>query len=203
MRRALVALTIASGAGSAGADDARDGVTEREPGAPERATDDVRALATSRDVEPWLQLDPTIAILPAGVESFAAARDAKTTSLALGPKTRASLLGQSWSSVERDVIVAGERGLPGRGWRAGAELAHDFGVVQLRLSVAEGQVDGRYGRGRYRETSISLGKTHRFSRWVTGWVMLSAGRRTWIGEHPPPPGESDATQVMLSLGFTF
>ncbi len=157
-------------------------------------TETVRATSSSaltRDHDgPWLQLDPMRA---SPLEDVGAAVRSEYQIWTIGPGTRAAIEGTQWTS-KLDV--------PGRGWRAGLSLSHDFGFAVLTASGAIASDDTRYQRGAYYELGLSLSRSHRFSKWVTAWIALSIGRRVWVGPDPPP-GEENVDQITLSIGGTF
>ncbi len=168
----------------------------------EEVEDSVRAQSLVGDLDgPWLHLDD--AVLAPGLEAFDATRDSRTTFIKLGPRTRLALDGASWSANldMRDDGGPGARDIPGHGWRAGLRLSHDFGLVRVRTNGSINHVDTRYGTGTYTDVGLSIGRTHRLSRWMTGWISLGIERRRWSG--PPPPGESNATELTLTIGTTF
>ena len=72
---------------------------------------------------------------------------------------------------------------------------------QLDAELSQNVMSSRYGSGSYRDISLMISKSHRFSRWVTGWIGLSIGNRQWDGE--APDGEANATTIMLTIGGTF
>ncbi|MDB4960144.1 MAG: hypothetical protein JWP01_143 [Myxococcales bacterium] len=52
-----------------------------------------------------------------------------------------------------------------------------------------------------RRQGVSVSRTVRLSRWMTGWISLDVGRQEWIDR--APPGEADSTTLALSIGTTF
>jgi hypothetical protein len=150
---------------------------------------------------PWLHLDP---VLPSSLENLGVTHDHQTVTRTLGPDTRIILDG-SWWSADPDLPTQGfaARDVAGQGWRTSLRGSRRLGPVEIGASAALEFVDGRYGRGTFAEVGLSVGKTVKLSRWMTAWISLSLGRRRWLGEGPPPAGEADATQIMLSIGTTF
>jgi hypothetical protein len=153
---------------------------------------------------PELRLEPLPRL---ELDMFDAVRERAATRVQLGTRTWATLEG-SWWSTERDAPAgAGTRHRPGHGWRTGLRLSHDFGWLHLDASVATGRSDernegdNRDDGGAYTDTRLSLSHTLRLSRWMTGWIALSLVHRDWHG--PPPPGEFNLTELMLTIGTTF
>lgn len=138
----------------------------------------------------WLHVDPMLR--PALEDQAIEVRH--RTDWQLGPHTRAVAEGASWTSAGL---------LDGRGWRASVALVHDVGPFELVLGVSYNGLDTALGRGLYRDVGLSLRRTVVLSRWMTGWISLGIAHRHWEGAGPPPSGEVDATQVMLSIGSTF
>lgn len=145
----------------------------------------------------WLELDPT---LRPRLEGLGAVEERHRSELRLGPRTRAVLEGSWWANEDDGPLPVLD--LPARGWRAALRLSHDFGFARLDANAGVSHVDMRFGSGSYVELGISLGRTFRLSRWMTGWISLGIGRRQWLGDQPPA-AESDATEVMLRIGTTF
>jgi len=162
----------------------------------------VRPSPLREEHGPWLTLDD--AVLGPNLEPFDAIRDRETTTIAIGG-TKLALEGDWWTAGN-DVPehgISADRDIPGHGWRAAVRLSRDLGLVRVSGSATLGHVESRYGEGNYSELSVSIVRTVRLSRWMTGWISVTAGRRRWLGKDPPPAGERDATQVMLSIGTTF
>ena len=86
-------------------------------------------------------------------------------------------------------------------WRAAIDGAYDLGVMQLVTSAGVEHVDTDLGRDTLTSASIGVRKTFRLSPTVTGWIGLTLGQRRWLG--PPPIGEANATQLMLSAGLRY
>jgi hypothetical protein len=89
-----------------------------------------------------------------------------------------------------------------RGWRVEGWLHRDLGFARLSVGGAVENIQSRDVRGSYYELGAALTRVFRLSRWNTAWISLSIGKRKWLGTEPPP-GESDGTQVMLTIGTTF
>ena len=125
--------------------------------------------------------------------------------LALGPRARLALEGEWWESqlTPRALGLLGADPLDdrARGWRGAAELSYDLGPFRVGASVAMGHVDDRYGSGTYQMVGLFAYKTFRLSRWMRAWIALGITHQQWNGT--PPPGESNATTIGLSLGTTF
>ena len=119
----------------------------------------------------------------------------------LGDDTRIDLTGLWWANADDtqpgQVVLDSEA----RGWTAGAQLTRDLGFAHLTLHGSAGQVDNELGRGRYAEAGVSLRKTFRLSRTMTGWISLGIGHRAW-SKHSNL-NEPDVTEVMLSIGTTW
>jgi hypothetical protein len=146
---------------------------------------------------PGLVLDP---LLRSRLVGLGAVEDGERTELEIGPHTRLVLDGGWWSNDDEDprhpLIDS-----PGRGWEAGLRLSHGLGPVTIGASASVNQIDAQRERGRHVDVGLSLGRSVRLSRWMIGWVSLGIGRRRWLGD--APEGESDASQVMLTIGTTF
>jgi len=149
--------------------------------------------------EPLLTLDvvPRPNIVGLGVTD-----DTHRTAISLGKRATITLTGTSWKgyadAVPRDGISDNDIA---RGTSAGIGFHYDFGWLQLDADLSENVLSSRYGSGAYRDISLRISKSHRFSRWVTGWIGLSIGYRQWEGT--PPPGEANSGNIMLSIGGTF
>ncbi len=163
-------------------------------GSPARADDlqlDKIVARHERDAEtePYLELDPVFRPNAEGLGT-----------LETKHQKQYELLGAR--IVIDGVEHTNEVDVPTRGWRAGLRISRDVGPVTVTAGMSVENVQSRYTRGTYREMGIAITKTFKLSRWNTAWISLSVGRRTWYGDQPPP-GEQDATQVMLSVGTTF
>jgi len=115
---------------------------------------------------------------------------------------------------------ASERDTFTRGYRASLSISRDLGFARLTAGVAldslqstnmlvgPSQGEGsdravRYGSATFLERGIALTRTHRFSRWMTGWISLSLTQRTYLGDAVPPGEQKNETRLMLSVGTTF
>lgn len=153
--------------------------------------------------KPQLELDlvPRPNILGLGV-----VEDTHRTAVTLFKRLTISASGTSWKGYadavphEGDALPRDPREIA-NGRSYGVGLSYDAGWLRLDASLSENKLSSQYGSGAYREVSLSISKTHRFSRWVTGFLSLSIARRTW--NTPPPPGEFNSTYFLLSLGATF
>jgi hypothetical protein len=148
--------------------------------------------------EPVLQLDlvPRPHLVGLGVTEDTARR-----AISLGSAT-ITLTGTSWKGFADAVPLDGNERDIARGSRAAIGFRYDLGWAQVDAEVSHNVLSSRYGSGSYRDMSLAISKSHRFSRWVTGWLALSIGNRRWDGV--PPDGEAESsTTLMLMLGFTF
>lgn len=149
--------------------------------------------------EPLLKLDvvPRPTIVGLGVTE-----DTHRTAIRIGPRATLTMSGTAWKGYTDAVPRDGTPEIDvARGSRAAIGVSYDFGWLQLDAQISQNVLSSRYGSGSYRDFSLTISKSHRFSRWVTGWIALSIGHRQWDGE--APDGEADATHVMLSIGGTF
>jgi hypothetical protein len=170
----------------AAADDGTPSVTER--------------TSLSREpTGPLLHLD---FVLPVKAESVGATTRRESYVLELGSRARLVADGTWWSSpLAPQPLGPDDTEDVARGWRAAYELSYDLGPFRLGATMALGRVDSRFERGTYRVVGVSASRTLRLSRWMLAWISLGVGRQQWFGA--PPPGESDSTTVMLSIGTTF
>jgi hypothetical protein len=150
--------------------------------------DDGIELHARGEQPPILVLDPTLA---SRFESLHADEQRDHAVVPVGRGVDAILDNTSW--VNDDVVE--------RGWRAAAGLTRDFGVARLTATASWNGVDGWLGGGRYVDLTIALTRTFKLSRWMTAWISLSVGVRSWTGT--PPPGERNGAAVMLGVGTTF
>lgn len=148
--------------------------------------------------EPLLHLDPIPPLATEGVGGQTA-REAHV--LDLGPNARLVGEGEWWKASLSPITFGPDIDDMARGWRAGYALSYDLGLFKVGASVQYGHVDSRYERGTYRVVGIAAYRTFRLSRWMLAWIALSAGHQEWLGV--PPPGESNSSSVMLSVGTTF
>lgn len=141
--------------------------------------------------EPLLHLDPIAQPLRIGLPESVEVDD--QTTVVLGKRTWLQLQGIRYNNTSVT---------PERAWTASLRLAHDIGPFTIVAHATAGGVDSRYTRGTYYDVGLTIGKAKKLSRWMTGWIALTIGRREWIGE--PPPGEiKEAAGVFLSIGTTF
>jgi hypothetical protein len=152
----------------------------------------------------WLKLDPLF--LPPQLEGLSGADvEREGVTFRLGRGTAARFEGSWWQNEDgalsgtkfRDAAID----VPSLGWRAAAELTHDFGFAELVVGTSISGIESRYGRGKYLTTGVALRKKWKLSRWTTLWIQLGAGVQSWVGE--PPPGQKNARVFGLSIGGTF
>jgi hypothetical protein len=146
---------------------------------------------------PWLELEP---IQAPDLESSDAKRDRKITAIAIGDTL--VLLRGDWWEGDRDDPQRLRVDQPGHGWRTGIRLARDLGFAKLSGGATVGHVDTQNGSGTYRQVDVSLSRSVRLSRWMTGFISLGVGYRRWVGVQPPA-GEWNGFQTMLTIGTTF
>lgn len=173
--------------------------------ADELATSLVEKYGTSDRGEPGLVLDP---MFRPGIETIGMTE--------VRHESRHDLFGTQ--IIVDGVERSSERDTFTRGYRASLTLSRDLGFARLSAGVAVDSLQStnmlsgpdrgegtdravRFGSGTFLESSVALTRSHKFSRWMTGWISLSLTHRSWIGE--PPPGEQSSTQLMLSIGTTF
>jgi hypothetical protein len=167
---------------------------------PARADEAVEAQAT--DEEPrggrWLELDPTLRLR---LEGLGALEETDRRELRLGRRTRVVLEGTRWANEDGEPLPYID--LPARGWRTTLRISRDVGGgLRLGATASVNEVDSRFGSGAHVDIGLSLGRTFRLSRWMTGWISLGVGWRRWLGEEPPA-GEAGGTEAMLRIGTTF
>lgn len=137
---------------------------------------------------PLLHLEP---LLRPNVESFVTDRESHTASFDLGPIARANIEASAWRG---ELFGA-------TGWSGTIRVAHDFKWFQVGFEASINRVDSGTTHGSYRLLGLSIMRTKKLSRWMTAWISLTIGKRTWEGQ--PPRGETNDTAVMLSIGTTF
>lgn len=150
--------------------------------------------------EPLLELD----VVPRpNVVGLGVTNDTKRTAISLfGKRATITLTGTSWKGYADAVPLDGNEDDIARGSRAAIGFRYDFGWLQLDAELSQNTLSSRYGSGSYRDVSLTISKSHRFSRWVTGWIALSLGNRRW--DSVPPEGEAESsTTLMLILGLSF
>ena len=156
----------------------------------------VRAEGRARE-EPILTLDP---VIQSRLEGLAVEQHVEQAQFQVG-KTRVMVESIASDNVDTPWRVATD--VPSRSWRTVARFSRDLGFAQLVATGSLGEVQTRYGSGAYYDLGLSLVRSKRFSRWVTAWVALSLGTRTWLGDAPPPGEARSSTQLTLSVGGTF
>lgn len=137
---------------------------------------------------PLLHLEP---LLRPDVESFVKDREAHTANLDLGPIARANIEASAWRGELFDST----------GWSGTIRLTRTFYGFQIGFEASMNRVDSALTHGTYRLVGLSIMRTKKLSRWMTAWISLTVGKRTWVGT--PPPGEVNDTAAMLSIGTTF
>lgn len=150
--------------------------------------------------EPLLHLDP---VPRPSIVGLGVTEDTQRTAIMLGKRATLTLSGTAWTGSKdaspRDGVDDTDTL---HGTRAAVALHYDAGWLQLDAELSQNTLSSRYGGGAYRDVSLTISKSKRFSRWVTGWIGLTIGNRQWQGV--PPPGEARSeTHLMLSIGGTF
>jgi len=166
-----------------------------------------------KSTDPLLHLDP---IARPSLTGLGTREDVhERTMMQLGDRTWLELEGMHWTNQEKDQRVTNDETTPERGFSTGIRLSHDLGPFQVSLLARLGEVDSQqsllaqrlggdqrpFAPARYADVGVTIGKSKKLSRWMTAWIALTAGYRTWLGE--PPPGEEDGGQAMLTIGTTF
>jgi hypothetical protein len=149
--------------------------------------------------EPLLNLDivPRPNIVGLGVTA-----DTHRTAIQLGPRAKITMTGTSWKGYWDAVPIDGNEEAMAHGTRMGVGFHYDLGWLQIDAEWWQNTLSSQYGSGAYRDVSLRISKSHRFSRWVTMWFGLTIGYRKWEGE--PPPGEQrSSSYIMLGIGGTF
>ena len=91
------------------------------------------------------------------------------------------------------------RGTPSQGsWEAAIRVERRFGNVFVGGGLGYERVERGDSRPTRRNLSIGAGY-----RWKTGWIELTAERKTWDDVLPPGVRDRDELTVMVMLGFTF
>lgn len=126
--------------------------------------------------------------------------DTHRAAIKLGPRATLYTTGTGWQGYLDAVPIDGNEDPEARGWSTGIGFAYDFGWLQLDASITENTMSSRFGgSGRYRDVQLTLSKSKKLTSWLTGFIALSIGNRTWEGE--PPPGEPrSSSHFMLSVG---
>lgn len=159
----------------------------------------VRESAETPGAQPWLHLDPDVLL---DLRPLGAAEMTDHATFGLGSRGRLALTGSSWSNEDANLDGRAAIDLVARGWNVRAQLVYDLGPFDVRAWSELANVDYNVGRGYYLDAGVSIGRTKRLSRWTTAWISLGLVHRRWLGDEQPL-GESDDTQLRLSLGFTF
>jgi hypothetical protein len=111
----------------------------------------------------------------------------------LGRRGRVRLT-TDWRVVDHDIPV--------RGWRAAVDGAYDLGGgFTIATHAGVEHVDTDLGRDSLMTAGVSLGTSFRLGRSARAWIGLTLGHRRWL--EPPPTGEENSTQVMLSAKVTY
>jgi hypothetical protein len=167
-----------------------------------RADDDaptqLRVRGEATDPEPLLELDPTLAPQLAGIHTMEQRERADYDVAGF----RLHIASTAWANDDRAAPGAYHLDVPARGWRVGGGLVRDVGPFQLELGGWVNHVSSPFGTGTYVETGIQLIKRWKLARWMTAFIALGVGRRTWLGDEPPA-GERNDTALMLRIGTTF
>ena len=159
MRAVLVALALVPAA--VHADDA-SAVRQAETPALVRGAD-----------ETMLHLDPVV--LPF-LADLRAREERRSRPLFVGAHTWIELEGARWENA-LDV--------PERGWMVGLHAAHDVGWLRASVSARLHNIDSRQGGGAYYDLGLTIGTSKRLSRWMTAWIALTIGARTWSASRRP------------------
>jgi hypothetical protein len=167
--------------------------------APAHADDALSARAHAEQTTPLLVFDP---LPPPALHGATAIEAHDDTTYQFDARTSLALAGTHWSASEMlDHPEHTAFDLPARGWGASARLRRTIGSFVLEAGGAYDHVDSRYGSGSYVDLGLALTRYFHLSRWMTAWISIGIGNRIWLGQ--PPAGESNATQVRLSIGTTF
>jgi hypothetical protein len=114
-------------------------------------------------------------------------------SFQLGGRARVVLQG-AWREVDHDVSL--------RGWHAALSGSYDIAGISIAGTVGVEHVDTDIGKHSLRTVGIAVGKGFRVSKTARGWIGVVAGTRQWL-RRPPPLGESDASQIMLTAKLSY
>jgi len=164
----------------------------------EAVADDGIAVHVKRETihEPYLTIDP---ILRSNFEGLTGETEHHDTVVTIG-NTSVIVEGIATANVDRPWRVTED--LESRGWRASVRVSRKIGPFDFDAWAAIDSSQTRFGGGTYRDVGASLSKRFSLSRWMKAWISLSISNRTWLGD-ALPPGEANATTVMLSVGTTF
>lgn len=138
------------------------------------------------EAPPLLRFDPTVRV---AIERL----DHQTTTVAAGP-IAVHVTGE-WRPF--DPALVGEQISPM--WRAGGGASLDLGFARLDARYGYEHVENELGAGLAKTMGLALTTTFRvFGK--DAFVTLTLDRREWR-DHLAPPGEFDATTVMLWFGL--
>lgn len=167
----------------------------------EPADEVVRAHVTRErnagDAAPLLSLDPVVA---SRLEGIAKEQRHEATTITYA-KTSLVLESIEAANIDREDKVALD--VPLRAWRVGARLSRKLGPLELEATASLGSLQSRYTEGDYYDIGAALTYRRKLSHWMTAWISLRVGRRTWLGDKPPDGEVKQSEQVMLSVGTTF
>ena len=159
-----------------------------------------RKYAVETDVPaPLLDIDP---VLRPNVDGLLGKEIEHVTNVDLGRRVRLVLEGVERFGGDDPAVPTGSIDIAHHGWRTDGRVFIDLGFARLGAGVSLENIQTRYTQGTYYDVGISLARTFKLSRWMTGWISLDIGRRRWLGPQPPE-GEEHATQIMLNIGTTF
>jgi hypothetical protein len=171
----------------------------------EAEADDETTGITIRAPERWQNGGPLLDSSPRATPNVKGLGVSETTFARIverGP-ARVAVRGSSWTCEQALLHAPGVHlDVPARGWETGLDLSYDLGPFRLGGHLTQGFVDSAYARGAYRDVGISISRTFTLSRWMHAWISLGVSRRNWLDEKPPP-GETEGTTLMLSVGTTF
>lgn len=184
MRRGLV-LVISLGSRSARADEPITiETTSGETTSGEATTENTTGRAN--EAPPMLAFDPTVRV---AIERL----DQQKTTVSFGPAE--VHVGAAWRGF--DPLLVGEHISPT--WRAGIGGSIDLGFARLEGHYRYDHVETELWRGDAIDMGIALTKTFQmFGK--DAFIKLTLDRREWR-ELEPPPGEFDATTLMLWFGL--
>ena len=138
------------------------------------------------EAPPLLEFDPTVRV---AIERL----DQQKTTVSLGP-AEVHVTG-AWRGF--DPILVGEQVSPM--WRADVGGSIDLGFARLEGYYGLEHVENELGRGTANTKGLALTRTFRiFGK--DAFVKVTIDRREWR-DHLAPPGEFDATTVMLWFGL--
>lgn len=152
------------------------------------ADDGLEVRTHAAESAPILVLDPNLA---ERFETLHAVEDTAHAVVPVGHGVDAILDSDAWAN---DDVVE-------HGWRAAAGFTRDFGFARLTAGASYNAMNGRFGDGSYVDFTVALTRTFKLSRWMTAWISLSLGLRSWTST--PPLGQKNGGALMLSVGTTF